>query len=58
MPAAIVCGRATIEVPGVTVVSLVDRVGERAALADARGATITVAEDLAARADDLAAAVR
>jgi glycerate 2-kinase len=58
VPAAIVCGRATIEVPGVTVVSLVDGVGERAALADARGATITVAEELAARADDLAAAVR
>lgn len=54
VPVAIVCGRASIDVPRATVVSLVDRVGERAALDDARGATIAVAEELAARADDLA----
>jgi glycerate kinase len=54
VPLAIVCGRASIEVRGAAVVSLVDRVGERAALDDARAATIVVAEELAARADDLA----
>ena len=38
VPAAIVCGRATIEVPGVPVISLTERVGERAALD--RGAAV------------------
>ena len=56
VPAAIVCGRATIDVPGVQIVSLVDRVGEGAALGDARNALVTAAEELAARAGGLAGA--
>lgn len=58
VPAAIVCGRATIEVPGVPIMSLVDRVGERAALDDARSALIAAAEDLATQARELAGAAR
>ncbi|MEX1264534.1 MAG: glycerate kinase [Actinomycetota bacterium] len=57
VPAAIVCGRATIE-PGVPVVSLVDRVGERAALADARKALIDAAQDMAGRVGELVGAPR
>jgi glycerate kinase len=53
VPVAIVCGRASVEVPGATVVSLVDRVGERAAFGDARSALVSVAEELAHRAGDL-----
>jgi glycerate kinase len=56
VPAAIVCGRATIDVPGVPVVSLVDRVGERAAIVDARSALMSAAEDLASRAGELVGA--
>jgi glycerate kinase len=56
VPAAIVCGRATIEVPGVPVVSLTERVGERTALAEARPSLVSAAEDLAARADELVGA--
>jgi len=58
VPAAIVCGRATIEVPGVPVISLTERVGERAALAEARPSLVAAAQDLAARADDLVGAPR
>ncbi|MGZ8582277.1 MAG: glycerate kinase family protein [Actinomycetota bacterium] len=58
VPAAIVCGRATIEVPGVPIMSLVDRVGERVALGDARSALIAAAEDLATQARELAGAAR
>ena len=50
VPVAILCGRAQVSLPGATVVSLVDRVGERAAMEDARGSLTTVAEELAARA--------
>ena len=53
VPAVIVCGRATVEPPGVRVVSLVERVGERAALGDARGALVAAAEDLAHGAEGL-----
>jgi glycerate 2-kinase len=53
VPVVIVCGRASVEVPGATVVSLVERVGERAAFHDARSAVISVAEELADRAGDL-----
>lgn len=58
VPVAIVCGRASIEVPGATVLSLVDRVGERDALGDARSALVVVAEDLASRASDVVGAAR
>jgi hypothetical protein len=40
------------------VVSLVDRVGEREALDDARSALVVVAEELASRASDLFGAKR
>ena len=55
VPAAVLCGRATVEVPGVPVLTLVGRVGEAAALADPRRSLELVAQDLAARADELAA---
>ena len=58
VPVAIVCGRATIEVPGVPVISLTERVGERAALDEARPSLVAAAEDLAARAEDLVGAPR
>ncbi len=44
---AVICGRATSEVPGVPVLTLVGRVGERAALGDARRSLELVAQDLA-----------
>ncbi len=47
VPAAVICGRATSEVPGVSVLTLVDRVGESAALGDARRSLELVAQDLA-----------
>jgi glycerate 2-kinase len=47
VPAAVICGRATSEVPEVSVLTLVDRVGERAALGDARRSLELVAQDLA-----------
>jgi glycerate kinase len=53
VPVAIVCGRASVDVPGATVVSLVDRVGGRAAMEDARASLVGVAEALASRASDL-----
>ena len=58
VPAIIVCGRAEIAPEGVVVASLSDRVGSEAALADARSSLTLVAEDLAARADELAGATR
>jgi len=58
VPAVIVCGRASIDLPGVPIVSLVERVGERAALDDARGALITVSAEIASRADDLIGVTR
>ena len=58
VPVAIVCGRAKIEVPGVPVISLTERVGERAALTEARPSLVAAAEDLAARAEDLVGAPR
>jgi hypothetical protein len=58
VPVAIVCGRSTIEVPAVTVISLTDRVGERAALEEARPSLVAAAEALAARAEDLVGAPR
>ena len=57
VPVAIVCGRATIELE-VPVFSLVERVGERASLADARTALIDAAEDMAGRVGELAGAPR
>jgi hypothetical protein len=45
-------------VPGVPVVSLTERVGERAALEEARPSLVAAAEDLAARAEDLVGAPR
>jgi glycerate kinase len=58
VPAVIVCGRASIDVPGVPIVSLVERVGERAALDDARAALITVSAELASRAEELIGVAR
>lgn len=58
VPAVIVCGRASIAPRGVPVVSLVERVGERAALTDARLALGDVARDLASRAGDLMGSFR
>ncbi len=56
VPAVIVCGRATIEPFGVRVVSLVEMVGEQAALGDARASLIAAAEDLARGAEGLTGA--
>jgi hypothetical protein len=39
---------------GVTVVSMADRFGAQAALSDARRCLVTLAEELARRADELA----
>jgi glycerate kinase len=58
VPAAVVCGRASVELPGVTVVSLVDRVGERAALEDARGSLVAAAQALAEGTGELTGAGR
>jgi glycerate kinase len=58
VPAAIVCGRASIAPPGVPVVSLVERVGEEVALADARSALVDASRDLAARVSELVGAAR
>jgi glycerate kinase len=55
----VVCGRASIEAPGGwTVRSLVDAVGERDALDDARGSLERVAAELAAEADVTASVTR
>ncbi|MGH2631546.1 MAG: glycerate kinase [Actinomycetota bacterium] len=56
VPAAIVCGQASIEPPGVPVIALADRVGLDTALTDPRGALVDALEDLASRAPALAAA--
>lgn len=50
VPVAILCGRATIAVPGVPVLALVDEVGERAAVDDARRSLERLAAIFAARA--------
>ena len=55
IPTAIVCGRAEIAPEGVTVMSLVDRVGPQASLTDARRSLELVAEDLAGLAESLVA---
>ena len=47
VPVLIVCGRAEISPPGVVVVSLVDRVGNEAAMGDARRSLELVAQELA-----------
>src|SRR4051795_11037621 len=48
VPAAILCGVATADAPGAVVRSLVDLVGQEAALADAGGSLERLAEDVAA----------
>jgi glycerate kinase len=53
VPAAVVCGRAEVAPPGVPVFSLVERVGEEAALEDARRSLELVAGELAARVGSL-----
>jgi glycerate kinase len=53
VPVAILCGRAAIAPRGVTVLSLTERVGAEAAMADARGSLERVAQDLALRAGAL-----
>jgi glycerate 2-kinase len=57
VPVAIVCGRATID-PGVPVVSLVERVGAQAAIADAGAALTDAAEAMARRVGELAGVSR
>jgi glycerate 2-kinase len=52
VPAAVVCGRASIAAPGVVVASLVERVGEGEAMARPRPSLERVAQELAARAED------
>ena len=47
VPVAVLCGRAEVEPDGVTVRSLVDRVGEGAALGDARRSLELLASELA-----------
>ncbi len=51
VPVAILCGRAEVAPDGVTVMSLVDAVGEEAAVGQARSSLESVAEALAHRAD-------
>lgn len=51
-PAGIVCGRATID-PGVPVVSLIDRVGPKAAVTEARTALVGAAEHMSSRVAEL-----
>ena len=58
VPGAIVAGQDSIEPPGVPVVSLADRVGVDAALADARNALADALADLASRASALVGARR
>jgi glycerate kinase len=53
VPVAVVCGRAEVNPPGVTVVSLAQRVGEDAAINDARRSLELVSQELALRAEDL-----
>ena len=49
VPVAVLCGRSEVTPDGVTVRSLVDRVGEEAALGDARRSLELLASELAAR---------
>lgn len=58
VPVAILCGRACVRPPGITVVSMTDRVGSEAALQDARRSLELLAVELAGRADELTAGVR
>ncbi len=55
VPAVIACGQAEpdLELGDVTVVSMADRFGAKAALSDARRCLVTLAEELARRADEL-----
>jgi glycerate kinase len=53
VPVVIVCGSARVELPGATVVSLVDSVGKDAAMQDARTSVETVARALAERVPEL-----
>jgi hypothetical protein len=48
-PAAVVCGRADVDIDGVEVRSLVDEVGEQRALHDARFSVGAVASAMAER---------
>jgi glycerate kinase len=54
VPVAVVCGRADVIPAEATVRSLVERVGERSAMEDARGSLQLVARELAQTAGDLA----
>lgn len=56
VPIAIVCGRASIAPEGVAVRSLVDAVGERAAMQDTRAALASVGETMAHDVGDLTGA--
>ncbi len=56
VPVVIVCGQAAIEVEGVEVASLAERVGLEQAKGDTRPALEELAEELAARAEELAEA--
>jgi glycerate kinase len=56
VPVVIVCGQAAIEVEGVEVASLAERVGLERAMGETRPALEELAEDLAARAEELAGA--
>jgi glycerate kinase len=53
VPVAILCGRASIELPGISVFSVVDRAGERAAMEDARGSLIALAAEASERVKDI-----
>jgi glycerate kinase len=47
VPVVVVCGRAEVDVPGASVVSLTDVVGAERALRDARSSLVSVAERIA-----------
>jgi glycerate kinase len=53
VPVAILCGRASIEPPGIRVFSAADRAGERAAMEDARGSLIALAAEAGERVKDI-----
>jgi glycerate kinase len=55
VPLAIICGRADVTLPGVVTQSLVERFGEERALGETRQALERLAEELAAKADLVAA---
>ncbi|HXF71815.1 MAG TPA: glycerate kinase [Actinomycetota bacterium] len=50
VPAVVLCGRASVEVPGARVASLVERFGEERAMTDARAALADLAAEVAAAA--------